>query len=260
MRKFEFHPRRAWRALWSPSPPPIVDAPAAEMPASELKAAYVAFVDQIKTELPHEAAMEQAIGAGFDEFGRIQLALLRRFGLRPEDYLIDVGCGSGRLAKPLASYLTGPYLGFDLVPDLVDHARKVAARPDWRFEVIDHIAIPEADGRADMVCFFSVLTHLLHEQSFWYLQEASRVLKPGGKIVFSFLEFLEPGHMPIFWATVRTAKARAPAPLNVFIDRQGIRRWADAIGLEVREVWIGGEQLVPEGILGQSLCVLEKPA
>lgn len=258
MSKIEFHPRRAWRTLWSPPPEPIAERPPAD-PTSDLKAAYVTFVDQIKAELPHEAAMEHAIGAGFEEFGAIEVALLRRFGLRPEDYLIDAGCGSGRLAKPLAHFLTGPYLGFDLVPDLVDHARKVAARPDWRFEVIDHITIPEADGRADMVCFFSVLTHLLHEQSFWYLEEAKRVLKPGGRIVFSFLEFLEPGHMPVFWATVRTAKARTQAPLNVFIDREGIRRWADALGLEVLELWIGTDQVVPEGVLGQSICVLEKP-
>ena len=31
----------------------------------------------------------------------------------------DVGCGSGRLAKPLSTYLTGRYLGTDLVPTTV---------------------------------------------------------------------------------------------------------------------------------------------
>ena len=255
----EFHPRRAWKTLWSPLPPPPSETPPPN-PTSDLKATYVAYVEQVKQFLPHEAAMEHAIGAGFDEIGPILLGLLRHYGLKPDAHLVDVGCGSGRLAKPLAAYLSGTYLGVDLVPDLVAHARRVAARPDWRFEVIDHIAIPEANGAADMVCFFSVMTHLLHEQSFWYLEEAKRVLKPGGRIVFSFLEFREPGHMPIFWSTLRTAKARAPAPLNVFIDRDGIQRWADALALTVIDLRLGAEQIVPEGVLGQSVCVLEKPA
>ena len=43
--------------------------------------------------------------------------------------------------------------------------------------------IPAPDGEADMVCFFSVLTHLLHEESYVYLQDARRVLKPTGKLV-----------------------------------------------------------------------------
>ena len=254
----EFHPRRAWRTLWTPLAPP---GPARAIDrTSELKAAYVAHVEQVKQAMPHTAAMEHAIGAGFDQIGPILVALLRRYGLRPGDHLVDVGCGSGRLAKPLAAYLTGGYLGIDLVPDLVAHARQVTQRPDWRFEVIDHIEIPEADTTADMVCFFSVMTHLLHEQSFWYLEEAKRVLKPGGRIVFSFLEFREPGHMPIFWDTLRTTKARAQAPLNVFIDRDAIHRWADALALTVIDVRQGSEQVVPEGVLGQSVCVLEKPA
>jgi SAM-dependent methyltransferase len=148
----------------------------------------------------------------------------------------------------------------DLVRDLVAHARQVAGRPDGRFEVVDHIAIPQADGTADMVCFFSVLTHLLHEQSYWYLEEAKRVLKPGGRIVFSFLEYREPGHMPIFWGTLQNAKARTGEPLNVFIDRDGIQRWADALALRLEDIRMGSEQVVAEGVLGQSVCMLEKPA
>jgi SAM-dependent methyltransferase len=226
----------------------------------DLKRVNVRFVDILKARMPHDEAMKHAIGGGFDEVGAIELALLRRYGLPQDGHLVDVGCGSGRLAGPLAGWLKGTYLGIDLVPDLVAHARKVAGRPDWRFEVIDHIGIPEADGRADMVCFFSVLTHLLHEQSYWYLEEARRVLKPGGRIVFSFLEFREPGHLPIFWATLEASKARVQAPMNVFIDRDAIAVWARELGMEIEDLRFGAEQIVAEGVLGQSICVLRKPA
>jgi SAM-dependent methyltransferase len=246
-----FHPRRAWRALWSD---------AAGAPSSrDLKAVNVAYVEGVKATMPHERAMEYAIGDGFEEIGAMEAALVRHFGLPQDGYLVDVGCGAGRLARPLAAWLKGRYLGIDLVPDLVAHARKIAARPDWRFEVIDHIAIPEADGAADMVCFFSVLTHLLHEQSYWYLEEARRVLKPGGRIVFSFLEFREPGHMPVFKATLDGAKSQVVAPMNVFIERGAIEVWARELGLRLVEFRDGGDHVVPEGNLGQALCVLEKP-
>jgi ubiquinone/menaquinone biosynthesis C-methylase UbiE len=228
--------------------------------ASELKSVNVEFVESLKAQMSHDEAMEHAIGQGFDQIGPMECALVRHYGLPAGGYLIDVGCGSGRLAKPLAKTHGGRYLGIDLVPDLVAHARKVAARPDWRFEVIDHIAIPEADETADMVCFFSVLTHLLHEQAYWYLEEARRVLKPGGRVVFSFLEFQEPWHFEkIFLPTVAASKARTRAPLNVFIERPAIEVWARGLDMTLEEIRGGGEVIVPEGNLGQAIAVLRKP-
>jgi len=115
------------------------------------------------------------------------------------------------------------------------------------------------DGAADMVCFFSVLTHLLHEQGYWYLEEAKRVLKPGGRIVFSFLEFTEPGHWPVFLDTLSGTKGRQYFPLNVFIDRDALPVWAQHLGLELIEIRGAAEVITPEGNLGQALCVLRKP-
>lgn len=226
----------------------------------DLKAVNVRFVDALKGQMPHDQAMELAIGGGFEQIGPIEVALLRHYGLPQDGYLIDVGCGSGRLAKPLSTWLKGRYLGIDLVPSLVAHARKIAARPDWRFQVIDHIGIPEAEDQADMVCFFSVLTHLTHEQSYWYLEEARRVLKPGGQVVFSFLEFREPVHLKVFLDTVDAAKRKVEMPMNTFIDREAIGHWAGALGMEVVEIRNGTDEVVPEGNLGQSTCVLRKRA
>lgn len=250
-----FHPLRLVRQVLSRA-----QIETRQPDATDLKAVNMAFVNAIKTQMPHEQAMECAIGGGFEQFGAIELAILRHYGLAEHAHLIDVGCGSGRLARPLSLWLKGTYLGVDLVPDLIAHARKIAARPDWRFEVIDHIGIPEADGAADMVCFFSVLTHLLHEQSYWYLEEASRVLKPGGRVVFSFLEFRDPVHLQIFHDTVTSAKRQNLQPLNTFIERGTIDIWARELGLEVIDVRDGSDPVVTDGALGQSICVLGKPA
>ena len=247
-----FHPLRMLRRALTPPPPRQPDA-------TDLKAINVAFVSEMTDRLPHDEAMESAIGGGFDHFGAVELGVLKHYGLPMDGHLVDVVCGSGRLTKPLSAWLTGTYLGVDLVPDLIEHARKISARPDWRFEVIDHIGIPEADGQADMVCFFSVLTHLLHEQSYWYLEEATRVLKPGGTVVFSFLEFCEPSHLQIFRDTVTNHKRRHLQPLNIFIERGAIKVWARELGLEVLDIRDGGDAVASEGALGQSICVLRKP-
>jgi ubiquinone/menaquinone biosynthesis C-methylase UbiE len=197
--------------------------------------------------------------------------LLLDLGLQDDHYLIDVGCGSGRLAKQLSANHRGHYLGLDIVPQMIDYARKLVARPDWRFEVTNSFTIPEEDGRADFVCFFSVFTHLLHEESFVYLREARRVLKPKGRIVFSFLEFCSSAHLEIFKSMVAQA-GNNQNPLNMFVSRDGIEAWAKMLDIRIVEIRDGeawhiplrepvvfsrGEVMEKRGRLGQSVCVLE---
>lgn len=225
-----------------------------------LKTTYENWTNHWKKMEPdnHDKAMEMAIGGGFEHVGPIEVALVQKFGLADDGYLIDVGCGSGRLAKPLSKAHKGSYFGFDLVADLIEHAKKVSNRPDWKFGVIDHIEIPEKDGVADVVCFFSVLTHLLHEQSYWYLEEAKRVLKTGGKAVFSFIEYDQPYHWDTFKGTIADAKAGGFHPLNVFIDRHSLPTWAHHLGMRIVSIHGAQEAVVEAGPLGQSLCVMEK--
>jgi SAM-dependent methyltransferase len=233
--------------------------------------AYRQFVKLLERTHEHDKAMQVAIGGEFDAIGVIEREILIAHGLRPADFVVDVGCGSGRLSKPLSLYLKGPYLGIDVVPELVAHAEALTGRPDWRFAVVDGLEIPEAADRADMVCFFSVFTHLLHEQSYAYLRDAKRVLKRGGRIVFSFLEFAIPSHWNVFEGTLANLGAEH---LNVFIGRDAVHAWARHLELELVAICDGDKPQAPlrhpvtledgsvmseSGTLGQSLCVLRKP-
>ncbi|MFL6228773.1 MAG: class I SAM-dependent methyltransferase [Pyrinomonadaceae bacterium] len=234
--------------------------------------AYAKLVSDLKGKHPYDDAMRLAVGGEFEQIGRIEFELLRSCGLKSDDYLIDIGCGSGRLAKPLSADHAGKYLGTDISPELLDYARELVGRRDWRFEVATGLTIPEQDGQADMVCFFSVLTHLLHEESYSYLTEAKRVLKPGKKIVLSFLDFTVDRMWEVFEGNIRNLQS-PQHPLNQFISQDAIHVWAKHLGMKVESLWRGDESFVPlsspitfpdgrrlEGstTLGQSVCVLVK--
>src|SRR2546423_442467 len=81
--------------------------------------------DLLRSSATERQALEQAVGGEFVALGLLELACLQHYGLEPDHYLIDVGCGSGRLAKPLTQYLRGRYLGTDVVPELLSFAKKL---------------------------------------------------------------------------------------------------------------------------------------
>lgn len=217
--------------------------------------------------------MSLAVGGDFGAVGLLEYYLLLQQGLSRTDTVIDVGCGSGRLAYQLKDDLSGLYIGLDVVPELFAYAEKICGRPDWRFYAAPGLSIPEPDNYADFICFFSVFTHLLHEQSFKYLEDARRVIKPGGKIIFSYLEFAIPSHWHIFEGCLSNIH-HTDTVLNQFISRDAIQAWATHLNLSVIEIsdgdkphidlrdgivkWDNGREMKGKGNLGQSVCVLMK--
>lgn len=233
---------------------------------------YPRHVRRLRRWLPRRFAMARAVGGHYDAVGALEFYLLVQLGLQPEHTVVDVGCGSGRLAVKLRDYLSGPYLGTDVVAELAAYAAEQCARHDWRFEITNGASIPQRAGSADFVCFFSVFTHLLHADSYRYLAEAKRVAKPGGTIVFSFLEFSVAAHWKAFSDTL--SGRRAGGVLNQFVSRDAIAAWADHLGLSIEHVFSGdsnfielpepvrfddGRVLTGSGSIGQSVCVLRAP-
>jgi ubiquinone/menaquinone biosynthesis C-methylase UbiE len=217
-------------------------------------------------------ALIQAVGGSFG-FGKLEAELLRYLGLRGGQYIVDVGCGSGRLASALAGWPDIRYLGTDVVPELLDHARAVSPS-HFRFTLVNGLTIPEDDNVADYVVLFSVATHLLHHEAYLYLLEAKRVLKPGGRIVLSFLEFANPAHWKPFVDTVDSVKNNLGHPVNTLIEASAIEVWADHLTLEVERMFRAdsprielpnpisrddGRKVTHFRNIGQSAAVLRKP-
>ncbi len=132
-----------------------------------------------------------------DEYLR-HLITLGKLG--PDERVLDVGSGIGRIARPLSDYL-GPgasYDGFDPDPrgiEWSEHAYR--DRPDFTFKHVDvhnsrynpggtidpaTLRFPYDDERFDIVVMVSVLTHVLPDTLEHYLREARRVLVPDGRL------------------------------------------------------------------------------
>ncbi|MFB3888413.1 MAG: class I SAM-dependent methyltransferase [Candidatus Bathyarchaeia archaeon] len=139
-----------------------------------------------------------------DVFSEVGEEFLKYFkdlcGLKPDERVLDVGCGSGRIACVLARYLNGQgsYEGFDIVREAIDWDRKVisAKFPNFHFQLSDiynksynpkgkvtasEYRFPYADETFDFVFLTSVFTHMLPPDREHYVSEIHRVLKPGGR-------------------------------------------------------------------------------
>jgi SAM-dependent methyltransferase len=232
---------------------------------------YRALVKYLIRTRPLDQAMEIAIGSN-DRVGDVEFAVLDHYGLRAESYLIDVGCGSGRLARRAARLPGLRYLGTDVSRDLLDYARRSCGRADFKFACVDSVTIPEQDGVADFVAFFSVGSHLLHEEFFVYLDDAKRVLRNGGRIVFSFLDMQSDACRPIFREMVRKVRAgEAPPHIDMFIGRDDLGAWGGMLGMELVAIssgnvpWPASDRVravlgcdPPHEPFGQSIAVFAK--
>jgi len=96
--------------------------------------------------------------------------------------VLDAGCGSGYGSARLAASAAF-VLGIDSSAEAVDYARTNYASPKAAFGRASGAALPLAGGSIDVVVAFELIEHLADWQAF--LEEARRVLAPGGLLVIS---------------------------------------------------------------------------
>jgi hypothetical protein len=85
-----------------------------------------------------------------------------------------------------------------------------------------------------------------------------KILKAGGRIVFSFLEFGSNTdiHWAIFESTIRARRKDARPHLNMFIERNAIQAWCRHLGYEVASFIDGNSAPYGPQALGQSVAIL----
>jgi SAM-dependent methyltransferase len=142
-----------------------------------------------------------SVGLGdFRRIGDDLLSLLVELGrLRPDERVLDIGCGTGRVARPLTAYLgKGSYDGLDIVGRSIAWCRRAYRDfPSFRFHHADlfnrayncagadiaaEYRFPFDDASFDFVLLTSVFTHMLAHDTRHYLREIARLLAPGGRV------------------------------------------------------------------------------
>lgn len=116
---------------------------------------------------------------------RFQRGVLARLGLRREERLIDVGCGSGTLlAETLRGYRGVTAAGVDADPEILATARRLRR---YGARVTLHAAraeaIPFPDGSFDAAVSTLTFHHLPTPAKRAALAEVYRVLRPGGRLL-----------------------------------------------------------------------------
>lgn len=132
--------------------------------------------------------------------------LVRTADLGPHSNVLDIGSGIGRFAIPLTSLITPPgsYDGLEIVERGVRwcSTKITPEHPNFRFSHANifnaeynpggtvkaaEYRLPYADASFDIVCLYSVFTHMLTEDVEHYVAEIGRVLRPGGRLAATFL-------------------------------------------------------------------------
>ncbi len=122
------------------------------------------------------AELQRAVG------GQLMAQLPDR--LRP-DRILDLGCGTGYFTRALAARFPGAdVLGLDIAPGMLEVARRhQGAQVQWL--CADAESLPLADASVDLV--YSSLAIQWCEDLPRLFRELTRILRPGGWLVFSTL-------------------------------------------------------------------------
>ena len=119
--------------------------------------------------------------AGQEKWAR---ELIERAGFAPDDRVLDVGCGDGRITAAIASLVPqGSVLGVDLSPDMVRHAAEhfpPAAHPNLAFRQGDARTL--TFDHAFTFVFSNAVLHWVRDHR-PIIAGISRALAPGGRIL-----------------------------------------------------------------------------
>jgi len=159
----------------------------------------------MKALTPPQELIDLVGGGDFVKVGNEFLNLyVEQGGLYPEADVLDLGCGCGRMAVPLSGFLTsGSYRGFDAHAEAIAWCQEHIStqHSNFQFEHVDAYSsrynpsgtvraetyrFPYREEQFDFAFASSLFTHLLSAETRNYLAETKRVLRAGGRALFTF--------------------------------------------------------------------------
>lgn len=163
----------------------------------------------------------------------VSVPLLAAAALRPGERVLDVGCGTGVIARRAAEQVgpAGAVTAIDLSPEMIEvaQATPAPATPSIEWRAGDAASLPFPDGAYDAVLCQMALMFM--ENRIAAVTEMRRVLKPGGRVVVS-----TPGPIqPVFTALERAIVEHIGADLGMFVRAVFSMHDPDAVATLLRD-------------------------
>jgi ubiquinone/menaquinone biosynthesis C-methylase UbiE len=117
------------------------------------------------------------------------LNIISQLALKDSDRVLDLGCGTGVLTKMIADHLSGEAggcsVGIDAAGKMIQVAKKKRGSDTCRFETAAAEDLPFEAASFDAAVSSLFFHHVDLDLKKKALQEAFRVLRPGGKLVIA---------------------------------------------------------------------------
>jgi len=219
-----------------------------------------------------------------EEFSRYFVDLCE---LKPDDRVLDVASGTGRMARPLTRYLKGGnYEGIDIVAPSVQWCQRTYSRypnfhfhfadiynkgynPDGKYKATEY-RFPFETSSFDFVFLTSVFTHMLPQDMEHYLSEVVRVLKPNKRCLITYFlinptvrKLINEGvsHYSFKYELPGCRVESADTPEAVVgYDESSVRGLYAKYGLNITEPVLYGTWSKPDGLSWQDMIISTKVA
>jgi SAM-dependent methyltransferase len=145
-------------------------------------------------------------------------------GVYPNDLVLEIGCGVARVGRPLSQQCRH-WFGADISGEMLKHAaERLRGCDNVTLVELSTVGLPEFyDDTLDLVYCTIVFMHLLEWDRFRYVQEAFRVLRPGGRCyVDNFAPDTAHG-WEVFSSGARYPLERRPAHISMSSTREELR-------------------------------------
>ncbi len=165
----------------------------------------------------------------FDLAG-VRDALLLAHCVDPTKPVVDLGCGIGRVMKPLAS-LCPEIIGVDISKEMLDQGKEyLEGVENARLVQTNGADLPGiADNSVGMLYSFLCLIHVDERTAYRYMREIERVLVPGGMALLQFENIMSEEGMREFQ---RVVDLDEEYPLE-FYTIEELKQKFDSVGLEI---------------------------